>query len=289
MVRLMRPGQWVKNLFVFLPMFFDGRLLDPESWVMSTVAFILFSLTAGAVYCFNDAKDANYDRSNPDKRTRPVASGAVSRTEATALGLVLIAVVAITVAIVPLPGLLHAGLPLTAYLLLNVAYTLWLKRIEIVDVATIAIGFVLRLYAGAAACYIWVSPWIVVLTFLLTMMLAVAKRRYELQSFIDSGVVSRRNIKGYNLKFLDMILGTLAAVTLVSYIIYSVSPDVETRLGSDHVYVTSVFVLLGIFRYLQLSLVDNSGGDPSAILTTDRFLQTCIVGWIASFIFIIYM
>lgn len=289
MARLMRPGQWVKNLFVFLPMFFDGRLLDPESWVMSTMAFILFSLTAGAVYCFNDAKDANYDRSNPDKRNRPVASGAVSRTQATALGLVLIAVVAITVAIVPLPRLLQAGLPLTAYLLLNVAYTLWLKRIEIVDVATIAIGFVLRLYAGAAACDIWVSPWIVVLTFLLTMMLAVAKRRHELQSFIDSGVVSRRNIRGYNLKFLDMILGTLAAVTLVSYIIYSVSPDVETRLGSDHVYVTSVFVLLGIFRYLQLSLVDNSGGDPSAILTTDRFLQACIVGWIASFIIIIYM
>lgn len=181
-----------------------------------------------------------------------------------------------------------SSLVLFAYLVLNVAYCVKLKHYAIIDVFIIAIGFVLRLFAGAFASGAAISHWIVMLTFLLALFLAFAKRRDDVVSYENTGVLARRNINRYNIAFMNQSLSVIAAVTLVSYILYCVSPDVISRIGSDYLYVTSVFVLAGIIRYLQLSIVDLKSGSPTRILLKDRFIQGCIFFWLLTFLVLLY-
>lgn len=287
-IKLCRPQQWVKNAFVLLPLFFSGQLTSESLWLETFVAFAAFCLASSAVYCFNDVADAAFDRSHPVKCNRPVASGRVSKATA----IILSAVLACAAVLLPLAiGESYESAVswvIAGYLALNVAYTYKLKQFAIIDVAVIAMGFVLRILAGGLAAGIWLSPWIVCLSFLLTMMLAVAKRRHEVMLYEGEAIKSRSNLADYNLLFLDITLAVLASVTMVGYIIYSVSPEVESRLGCEYVYVTSLFVLLGLLRYLQLTLVDRRSGDPSSILLHDRFIQCCVAAWIAVYMFIIY-
>lgn len=287
-IRLLRPAQWAKNLFVFLPMFFGGRLFDPESWAESAIAFVAFSLMASAVYCLNDIVDVEADRRHPRKCRRPVASGDVPVGVASAV-MVILAAGSIAISL----WLLHAGarvaLILGVYCLLNVCYCLRLKEYAIIDVFIVSVGFVLRLMCGGVACGIWLSPWIVLMTFLLALFLAFAKRRDDVVLHEETGLVARRNIVKYNSAFLDQTLGIIAAVTMVCYITYTVSPEVEARLGSGYLYVTSVFVLAGILRYLQVAIVDKRSGSPTGILLRDRFVQLCIAGWLLTFGLILYL
>ena len=286
---LLRPQQWIKNVFVFLPMFFGGRIADVECWLMATLAFMAMCFTASAIYCMNDILDRDDNRRHPRKRYRPVASGKISVRKAWAVFGVMLVLAGI-VADFGFSGLERgeASVLLGGYLLLNIAYCLWLKRIAIVDVFCISAGFVIRVFLGGVSCGIWVSPWLVCLTFLLTLFLAFAKRRDDVILRLDTGTLSRASTAGYNVPFMNQVLGLLGAITMTCYIIYTVQPEVEARFGSEYIYLTSVFVLAGLLRYLQLTLVENVSDDPTEILQKDRFIKGCVACWLAVFVIILY-
>ena len=286
----MRPWQWVKNLFIFLPMFFAGQMGEVGYWVSLAWTFLAMSFVASSIYCINDILDVEENRQHPRKRNRPVAKGSVSKTRAAlvAAGLV---VIGIGVLFITLPSAIAVSVAVLMiwYWVMNIAYCLWLKRIAIVDVFCISIGFVLRVFIGGYACSIWVSPWLICLTFLLTLFLAFAKRRDDLIVGKREGIAVRKSSASYNLPFMNMTLGLLGAITMVCYILYTVQPDVEERLGTSWVYLTSIFVLAGILRYLQVAIVDEKAGDPTVIMLKDRFIQGCLLGWILSYMLIIYV
>lgn len=281
----MRPAQWVKNLFVLAPLFFSGRILEPESVVASLAAVLVFCLVSSSIYCLNDIIDLEADRHHPVKRRRPLASGRLSVADVALEGVLLALGALLLPAVLPVPWLM-TSLITGVYILMNVGYSLGLKRKPIVDIFIIATGFVLRVVLGAVVCSIWLSPWLVILTFIITLFLATAKRRDDLLTQNRTGVAIRESISGYNLTYLDTVLCMLATVAIVCYVIYTVSPDVQARFGTEYLYVTSIFVLAGLLRYLQLTLVNNDSGSPTRILLHDRFLQTCIAGWVLTFVIV---
>lgn len=285
---LIRPAQWLKNLFIFLPMFFSGKLTDVFCWVQSLWAFLAFCFIASAIYCINDIKDIDEDRKHPRKCHRPIASAAIPVNFAIVITIILISLSYLILFTKLTATLLGGVCVISLYLVLNIAYCLGLKRYAIIDVFIISLGFVLRLALGGIVCGIWLSPWIVCLTFLLALFLAFAKRRDDVLLHEQEGVLARKNIVRYNSEYLNRTLGIIASVTMVCYIIFSVSPDVEMRLGSRYIYITSIFVLAGILRYLQITIVDRRSGSPTKILINDRFIQATILGWIVTFIFLIY-
>lgn len=293
-LRLIRPKQWIKNLFVFIPMFFGGSLLNVPDILASVVTFLSFSLAASSIYCFNDLIDVEADRRHPVKCRRPIASGAVSvRTAYLLMGLLfaLSMAVLLLLRIVPearqaLPGVLGVIL---FYWLLNLAYCARLKQYAILDVCIVAFGFVLRILAGGLATEVWLSKWIVLMTFLLTLFLSFAKRRDDVLRMNETGEAPRQNTSRYNLTFINEAITITASVTLVCYIMYTVSPEVSANFHTDHLYLTSVFVLLGLLRYIQIAVVDKQSGDPTKVILRDRFTQLIVVAWGLSFLVIIYL
>lgn len=288
-IRLTRPGDWVKNLFVLLPIFFAGHLTHVSYWGKGGVAFLAFCLAAGAIYCINDIRDAEADRRHPSKRLRPVAARSVAPPNAAIFGATMaVAAIAMT-SLLPENSRYGFQICLGIYLLLNIAYSLWLKRVVLLDVAIVAMGFVLRVVAGGVATGIWVSQWIVMMTFLLALFLALGKRRDDTVLYERTGQHMRQGIEGYSLRFLNYAIPLTAAITVVCYVMYTVSPDVIGRMGTPYLYVTALFVLGGILRYMQIALVDGRGGNPVTNLYRDRILQCCIAGWVLSFVVIIYL
>lgn len=285
MLRLLRPQQWIKNFFVLLPMFFSGRAADAAMWLAAAIAFAAFAAASSAVYCLNDVIDADTDRRHPAKKQRPVAAGQVSKTSALTL-MAFMAVIAM--ALPAAEGCIAGTVVIGAYLLLNVAYCFWLKRIPIVDIIVIALGFVLRVVIGGVLCAIWVSPWLICMTFLLALFLALAKRRDDVLLRLGGNAI-RPSANGYSLSFVNTALSLLAAITIVCYLIYTLSPEVMARLGSQYVYITAIFVIAGMLRYLQLAIVEDNSGSPTAVLGRDRFLQACVVLWVITFVVIIYL
>lgn len=289
LVRLLRPQQWLKNLIVFLPVFFSGNLFDAACLKASAGIFMAFCMMSSAVYCLNDLLDAEDDRRHPVKCKRPVAAGDVSERAALLMAGAL-ALLSVTVSLyLPVNNPSVTAALLTAYALLNAAYCFRLKRYAIVDVFTIASGFVLRLVAGGVGCSIWLSPWMVCLTFLLSLFLAFAKRRDDVLLSEQKGIIARPNIVRYNLPFLNQVLSIIGTATIVCYILYTVSPEVMERMDCEYVYTTSVFVLAGILRYLQITMVDLNSGSPTKILLKDRFIHCCLSGWGLLFAAIIYL
>ena len=284
---LIRPQQWIKNGFVLIPMFFGGRLLNADDAIASVVTFFAFSFAASAIYCFNDIVDVDADRRHPVKCHRPIASGAVSVPTAYALMAVLALLSALLLFFLPQRAGETAGI-VAFYLLLNMAYCLWLKRHAIIDVCTVAFGFVLRILAGGMACDVAVSNWLVLMTFLLALFLSFAKRRDDVLRMNETGEPPRRNTIRYNLTFVNQAITVTGTVTLVCYIMYTVSPEVVSRFHAPYLYLTSIFVLVGLLRYMQLTVVDEVSGDPTKILLRDRFTQAIVVAWIMVFLLIIY-
>jgi len=280
----MRPHQYVKNLFIFLPMFFVGEIANTALLIDSLIAFIAFSLSTSAIYILNDYRDIDDDREHPRKKHRPLASGAVSIKMAFSIMLIL----AIAGPALMLSLSVDAVSVLAVYFILNIAYSFKLKHIAILDVSIISVGFVLRLYVGSSVTSISLSIWIVMMTFLLALFLALAKRRDDVLIFIDTGKKMRQVIDGYNLQLIDSAMTIMAAVVIVSYILYTTSVETVQRLASEQVYLTALFVILGIMRYLQIAFVDKNSGSPTRIALTDRFLQMTILAWLASFGWIIY-
>lgn len=284
---LIRPQQWIKNGFVLIPMFFGGRLLNADDVIASVVTFFAFSFAASAIYCFNDIVDVDADRRHPVKCHRPIASGAVSVPTAYALMAVLALLSALLLFFLPQRAGETAGI-VAFYFLLNMAYCIWLKRHAIIDVCTVAFGFVLRILAGGMACDVAVSNWLVLMTFLLALFLSFAKRRDDVLRMNETGEPPRRNTIRYNLTFVNQAITITGTVTLVCYIMYTVSPEVVSRFHAPYLYLTSIFVLVGLLRYMQLTVVDEVSGDPTKILLRDRFTQAIVVAWIMAFLLIIY-
>lgn len=290
-VLLLRPYQWVKNAFCFLPLFFDRHILDMEYLFPCLIAFVGYCFAASGIYCFNDIYDVESDRRHPMKCNRPFASGVISKR----IGYMLMAICwIISFAIISSwsftkgdRNLLYGTI--SFYILMNIAYCIWLKRFAIIDVFIIALGFDLRILIGGFSTGIWLSEWIIMMTFLLALFLALAKRRDDVVLFEKTGIKVRDSIDRYNVTFMNVVLTVAASITMVCYILYTVSPTVVTRFGSRHIYFTSFFVLLGIFRYMLIAIVDQDSGSPTHVLLKDKFLQTSIVGWIVCFGMLIYI
>lgn len=289
---LIRPYQYVKNVFVILPLFFGQHLMDKTKWVPVLFAFIAFCLASSGVYCLNDICDAESDRLHPSKCKRPMASGKVSATAGyivMAICWVLSIIFSIMAGKTDITIILATVSIIMIYILLNIAYCVKLKNFSIIDLLIVAAGFLLRLVVGGVVSGIALSHWIIMVTFLCALFIATAKRRDDVVVFEENGLKHRANIARYNSSFMNLLLGIIASVTIVCYIMYTLSDDVMTRMGSKHIYFTGIFVLAGIIRYLQLTIVDHKSGNPIKVVSQDTFLQLCIAGWIVSFFILIYL
>ena len=285
---LIRPKQWAKNVFVLLPMFFGRQLTDPATLQSSLLVFAAFSFIASSVYCINDLIDVEADRQHPVKCKRPIASGAVSRKQGWLLTVVMALLSAATVLTLS-SHIWQVLAVLAGYYLLNIAYCTRLKNYAIIDVCVIAFGFVLRILAGGVATGISVSRWLVLMTFLLTLFLSLAKRRDDVLRMNATGKAPRKTTIRYTLTFINHAITITASVTTVCYIMYCVSPEVVAAFGTPNLYLTTIFVIIGLLRYIQLAVVDEQSGDPTKIVWKDRFTQLVILAWLSSFLFLIYL
>lgn len=284
-IKLLRPHHYVKNGFVLLPLFFAGSIGDITALYSAAYAFVAFSLVASAVYIINDSRDIAADQLHPEKRHRPLASGRISLTQARiATVLLLLAATSLSVAAMP-P---FATALLGAYLGMNIAYSFGLKSIAILDITMVAIGFVLRLLVGAAAAGIHLSHWIITMTFLLSLFLALAKRRDDVQLYLKNGDVTRKSVDGYSIDVVNHGMSILASVVIVAYLMYCTAPEVQAQWDAPWLYATTGWVVLGVMRYLQITFIEENSGNPTRVLLKDRFVQATVLGWLASFAAIIY-
>ena len=298
--RLIRPKQWIKNFFVFLPLFFGGSLLDTQRLLAAFLTFLAFCFAASSIYCFNDLVDVEADRRHPVKCKRPIAAGLISKRQAYSLMALLFVLSMLTISL--LAFWVRPSTPLAFrrggggeaaiilfYWLLNLAYCAELKDHAILDVCIVAFGFVLRILAGGLATDTVLSQWIVLMTFLLTLFLSFAKRRDDVLRMQHTGEAPRRNTSRYNLTFINQAITITGSVTLVCYIMYTVSPEVTAHFRTHHLYLTSIFVLVGLLRYIQIAVVDEQSGDPTKVILRDRPTQLIVLGWLLAFLVIIYL
>ena len=282
---LIRPHQYVKNLFIFLPLFFAGRITSPELLLDAFIAFVAFSICASASYILNDYQDIEEDRRHPKKKYRPLASGSISKKSAISLMSIFFIVGISMMAALSLQAAAILGI----YITLSIGYSFHLKHIAILDVIIVATNFVLRLFVGSAVTGIPLSMWIVIMTFLLALFMALAKRRDDVLLFLNTGKKTRKVIDGYNLLFIDGAMIIVASVVIVAYLLYTTSIAVVQRLQNEYLYLTTLFIILGIMRYLQIAFVEKDSGSPTKIVLKDTFMQITILAWIISFVWIIYL
>ena len=281
----MRPKQYIKNIFILLPLFFAGQITNTVLLVNALVAFVAFSLSASAVYILNDYKDIKEDRKHPKKKSRPLASGLISKNIALSLMIILLITGFILMATISTKALVI----LCIYVILNICYSLKLKRFAIIDVTIIAIGFVLRLFVGSFAYEIPLKIWIVIMTFLLALFLALAKRRDDVQIFKKSGNKMRKSVDGYNLQLIDGTMMVMSAVVIVAYLLYTTSQEIIEKFQNENLYLTTLFVIFGLMRYLQITLVEKNSGSPTETIFKDKIMQINLLLWVLSFIWLIYM
>ncbi len=281
---LLRVPQWIKNSFLFIPLFFAGELFDTQKLTQVLIAFMSFCLVASSIYILNDMRDADSDRKHPEKKFRPIAAGKVS-----------VQVAWVVMLICGITGFSLAWwldeaftIILAVYFVLNFTYSLGLKRVAILDLMIVATGFVLRVIAGGLAADVYLSHWLISMIFLLSLFIVLAKRRDDILEYNRSGIALRSSVQNYNLDFIHSILTMLSGIIVVAYLMYTISPEVGERFGTEHLYFTTVFVIAGVMRYIQITMVENKSGSPTRILYTDRFIHVTLAGWIASFFLIIY-
>ena len=285
MIRLARPHQWIKNALVLAALVFGHRLFVFHDVVVAFIAFVAFCALSSAGYVLNDIADRDADRLNPEKCDRPLARGdlTVAAAGRTALSLAAIAAV---LSIALGPGFVGIA---ALYAALQLAYSLWAKHQVIVDVIAVAFGFVLRAFAGGVAIHVEVSPWLVFITFVLALFLVLARRRHELIALGDDAVAHRSALSHYSVRLVDQMISIVAGATLVSYMIYTASAEVEAKLGTRHLYLTVPFVAFGILRYLYLIDERNEGGDPASELLHDLPLMLAVALWILTDIALLYL
>ena len=284
LLRSLRPAQWSKNLLVFAGLLFGRRLFDAAAVLDAVSAFAIFCVLSGVVYLINDMADRDSDRLHPLKAQRPIASGALPVAVAAGVALALGAGgLAAAYAIGPA----FAGVA-AAYLALQIMYSFVLKHVVIIDVLTIAVGFVLRAVGGAVAVHVEISHWLLVCTILLALFIALAKRRHEIVLLADGAVNHRPILGDYSPYLLDQMIGVVTASTLISYVFYTISPETQAKFGTAWLGLTIPFPLYGIFRYLYLVHQRDGGGSPADLLLTDRPLLACVALWALTVALIIY-
>ena len=288
-LKLLRVEQWVKNLFVFAPLFFSGKITNYNLLLESIFAFVIFCLIASSVYIINDYSDIESDKKHPEKKSRPLANGDISKTSA----LIILVILLLLCGSLIYFGQQHFhqsmwkfAVIIGFYFFMNLAYTFKLKHVAIIDVTIIAIGFVLRVLAGGYATGIYISQWAILLTFVLALVLAIGKRRGELINAQISGR-TRKALDGYNVQFADIALSISCTLAIVCYLMFTLSPEVQQRFH-PRVFYTVIFVVFAFLRYLQQTLVYNKTESPTKIIYKDHYLQITLILWLASFLLQIY-
>jgi 4-hydroxybenzoate polyprenyltransferase len=284
LLRSLRPAQWTKNLVIFAGLIFGKKLLDPAAVWDATAAFAVFCALSGVVYLANDLADRESDRRHPLKARRPIASGTLPSGVAVGAAIV-IGAGALVAAYLLGPAFAAVA---ASYLALQMLYSGPLKHIIIIDVLTIAIGFVLRAAGGAVAVHVQVSHWLFVCTILLALFLALAKRRHEIVLLAGNATSHRPILGEYTAYLLDQMIGVVTASTLIAYVFYTISPETQAKFGTPWLGLTIPFPLYGIFRYLYLVHQRDGGGSPADLLLTDRPLLACVALWALAVAIIIY-
>jgi decaprenyl-phosphate phosphoribosyltransferase len=285
-IKLIRAKHWVKNLFLFIPSFFAGHIFNSHELLTVLIGTFAFSLVASGVYIINDYKDREVDRIHPRKKSRPLASGEVKTGTAWLLMVCLIGSGLFIAASLNITFLyLLAG-----YLILNLGYSFGLKHVPILDLFIVSLGFLIRIYSGGVLSGLPITHWLSLMVLLLALFLILAKRRDDilLNGKNKNGKVIRKSTQKYNLVYINSCITLLSAVMVVAYIMYTVSPEVTERFKSDYLFMTTIFVIAGIMRYLQIVFVEKNSGSPTNIFVKDKFILTTIAGWILAFYFIIY-
>lgn len=285
LIQSMRPKQWVKNLLVFAALIFSENLFDLIRLLQTLSAFVAFCLASGAVYIVNDLVDCENDRSHPQKSKRPIASGRVGIGPAIAT-----AVVSVLLALTGGFWLdWRFGALLAGYLAMQLAYSLWLKKVVVLDVMIVAAGFAIRAVSGTFVVHVRLSPWLFVCTILLALFLAIAKRRHELVN-LEGGGVSHRSVLGqYSQTLLDQMIAVATSATVIGYCLYTIAPETVAKFGTSNLILTVPFVLYGIYRYLYLVYRQEQGGAPEKVLFTDPPLFISVLLWLASTIAVLYL
>ncbi len=284
-LQLIRVQQWLKNFFIFAPLFFSGHLLDSDKLICCAIAFLAFSLNASSIYIINDYKDIEKDRLHPTKKLRPLAAGTITKVTAMSLFCFL----AIISFVLAFWTDIELGIVIGIYFVMNLFYSFGLKKISLIDIFIISMGFVLRVTAGGVVANIEISHWLYIMTFLIALFIAFAKRRDDVLLEMQTGEQMRKAASGYNLEFISSALSILCGILIVSYLLYITSPEITLRFQNKHAYISTIFVIMGVLRYLQITLVEGKSGSPTKILVKDTFLQATVVLWMLFFAVIIYM
>ena len=284
LIKAMRPRQWSKNGFIFFGLIFDKQLFILEPFLRTLAGFFLFCLMSSAVYLFNDIADVEADRAHPEKKSRPIASGALPVNVAITVAIVL------TVITLSLGYLLSPmfALILTVYLVTNLLYSRWLKHVSILDVLIVSSGFVLRVAAGVALITVErFSPWLYMITVLFSLYIGLGKRRAEMNLLADEATAHRKVFDGYTIPLLDQYITIVSGMTIVAYSLYTFSAP---NLPENHAMMLTIpFVVYGIFRYLQLIQVGHAAGSPDEVALKDRSLQVTVLFWMLTVIAIFYL
>jgi 4-hydroxybenzoate polyprenyltransferase len=280
----LRPQQWVKNFVVFAGLIFSQNLGDLDLVLQSVAGFALFCLLSSSMYVFNDITDVESDRRHPSKAARPIASGKIGISAAVWIFILLAAIaLGLSAWLSPIFALTALG-----YFVLNLLYSIYLKNVVIIDVMCIAGGFVIRAVAGAVLIGVEISAWLIVCTILLALFLSLGKRRHELLLLDNQATDHRKILSEYSPYFLDQMISVVTASTVVAYAFYTLSPEVETKLGTPHMDLTIPFVLYGVFRYLYLIHQKEGGGSPTRMLLTDKPILGNIILWLLAVVLIVY-
>jgi 4-hydroxybenzoate polyprenyltransferase len=285
LVECARPAQWSKNIFVLAALVFCGKWTNLHMALRELIAVAAFSLAASGIYFWNDILDWRSDLAHPTKRHRPIPSGRLRPIVAGFFGsTLLLSAFAIGFAINQTTALL-----LGMYVAVNTLYVLWLKHQQILDLLCIAVGFVLRVSVGASAINVKPSHWLLMCTFLLSLLLAIAKRRSEVVTLRHDRTLHRRVLEHYSVSWLDQASTLVASSTVVAYALYTVAPETQARFGSDRLIYTLPFIVYGILRYLFLIRTGDSTGDPTMAVIADKLLLICIATWSLTCIALIYL
>ena len=283
LIEALRPHQWVKNLLVFAPLVFARKLIDPAACLHAASAFVAFCAVASGIYLLNDLSDIDADKLHPEKKLRPLPSGRLSAGTAK-----------VTLVLLWIGGLALAFLganwfhwPLGVYLVINIFYSLKLKQVVLLDTMCIALGFLLRIYSGAVAIGEEASPWLVLCTFFVALLLAFGKRRHELHLLGEGSLEHRKSLAEYSLPYLDQLIAPLGALTVMTYAMYTVSERTITEV-TDKLIFTVPFVVYGIFRYLYLVHMRAEGGNPTRLLLKDPPMFINIVLWLGVSVWAVY-
>ena len=280
-LNLLRVKQWVKNSFIFLPYFFDGNTLDSSTIVNLMLGFFAFSGVTSSIYVLNDIIDRKDDENHPLKKHRPIAAKKITLKRAGIIGISVLCTSLIYFFNFERDALLFV----LAYVIIMILYCFYFRKVSIIDVLFISIGFVLRLFIGCEISSTKISLWIILMVFLLSLFIAFSKRRDDL---INGNGSFRESLSGYNLSFINTVITILVPIVIVSYILYCTSDSNILRI-SEHIYLTTLFVIVGFIRYLQLIFVKNLGGDPVQLIYTDLTLKIIVLIWIITFGYLLYI